>query len=517
MGADGGGSGGGSGGGGGGGGMQVGNHRRSDPMNSRRYQPMILLAPIEVQRNSTSTNTTRRLEHHGLLDDTDRRGHRDVGRSGRERDHDRPPGNDKGKGKTGSGKEPVSRVSSEPSRDSSAGSVANALVASEPFVDMKLASKMALDARQSQGPNEGTSRQHAAHRPSTYEVDREEDEEDEDLDSLDGRRKKHTRTPYSEVYGTLPAAAFEQAQQQEASRSLFSWAKSRPTINRPDYQQPYMPPWPVSHPRSNNQKFVVDDLNTSFTDLGLLPPIGEKGASSSGKRRNDHRDSPRNKGKGKQLEDTSIFADIPRDILFMILPLWPGETESADGETMVYSKPPNVNDRLYLVVLYRLQPSRATLEHTKVKSGDKKRGQSSSEEESSHVLITSPFQMSARVISHHDLQGTGIRIPEHGLSVCGPMQEAEDEMPHTVTGNDYIIIGLCNSRQQGIEFLPYGFATLGLAKALPSKDPVDDKAAVRNEAYFDDEVAYLATPIGRAVMEMAFAGSIAVSSFSPNL
>ncbi len=66
--------------------------------------------------------------------------------------------------------------------------------------------------------------------------------------------------------------------------------------------------------KQEEQERVIKNLNDSFRDVGLLPSF------KPGKHRT--------KGKGRRGSE-NVFDQIPDDSLYMLLPLWPGETEAA--------------------------------------------------------------------------------------------------------------------------------------------------------------------------------------------
>ena len=73
---------------------------------------------------------------------------------------------------------------------------------------------------------------------------------------------------------------------------------------------------------------------------------------------------------------------------------------------------------------------------------------------------------------------------------------------------DDIVIGVCYSRNMGIEFVPEGLQKLGLT--MPSDQP--PRMITKDMDIVIDEDIIL-TPIGRAAVEMAWLGCLAVTSF----
>ncbi|KAJ7829123.1 hypothetical protein B0H13DRAFT_2107649 [Mycena leptocephala] len=80
-------------------------------------------------------------------------------------------------------------------------------------------------------------------------------------------------------------------------------------------------------------------------------------------------------------------------------------------------------------------------------------------------------------------------------------------MPQIATrDHGLLVIGTCASREAGLEFDPKGLVKMGLCIPVPP-----DAGAHELQ---EEPVAEL-TPIGKAVLEMAWIGSIAVTSFGP--
>jgi len=532
----------------------------------RKKSNTILLAPRRVQKSYTTTTTTRKLESHGLLDESGRTSPRDQERMKREEDHERRA-RAKAKGKEkertdrikdkdqrrtaeSSSKRPMVKrgdsKSDAKSRDiptakmessggSSAGSVTN-VISSGDSVTLVNGSTPAV------GPNDATSsfgsvvsvdrsvettssdrtishRNFYPPRRGAYDID--------DDDSSDEHPRYPTRTPHRETYAALPPEVFESAHQEHPSHGLFHWGKSKDgdrgghRVN-PYLEASYKPPWPVTQPRSNpkTQKGIVDDLNTSFQDVGLLPAIGEiKGHNSQHKRK---REQHQNKHTKRLVEksQTDVFEEVPDDALYMLLPLWPGETDPHSTRKHPYNPNPiPTHSRQYLLIYYKtpLPPPVFPMEESsKSKQTEKKRyreppaptGGSAHE----RAIFLNTFHITARVVSYRDLQGSGIRIPDTGLAVSGPLSDAYDHLPSSFRQDDYVI-GVCHSRESGVEFVPEGFEKMGLTRNIPN--PRAAESAEDDDSGSFDTLTIL-TPIGRAVMEMAWLGGMALTSFNPN-
>lgn len=547
---------------------------------------MILLGSRRVQYAYTSTNTTRKLESHGLLDESGRTSPRDVERMRREYEREerarakekdkRDKGKEKEKDKAKETEKERSRrklaeVSSSksfggkddsksnltqlldyPLPDSSEGSVGsvsyglssggdsialtnNGTPITTPDVSEGASSMNSMQSgypqpsvpsvMSSETVSSDRTITHTAHtthprKRGVYDIDHDIDDEE---DSSDERPRHPTRTPHREAYASLPPEVFETAHQEHPSHGLFGWGKSRGgdrSGNRgvnPYLEQSYNPPWPTTLPRSNSEtrKFIVDDLNTSFQDVGLLPAIGEiKGSSHSQQKRRHNREHKQPKPAKRPTGQThpDIFERYPPDALYMLLPLWPGETDPASARIHPFTPTPiPIHNRQYLLVYYK------TFEDSsKNKPAEKKRSRESPSNSGDHDrnVLLSAFRISARIVAYRDFQGSGVRIPDLGLAVSGRLEDAYVTMPSVPLLDDYVI-GICHSRENGIEFIPEGFDKLGLATHIPN--PAAAKHSEDDEDNHSSDSLTVLTPIGRAVMEMVWLGGMALTSFNPNL
>ena len=525
-----------------------------DPSDgTRKKSNMILLATRKIQKAYTSTTTTRKLESHGLLDG--RTSPRDVERMKREYEREkrtRVKAKDQDKDKEKKEREALKEKKKgvgaikkiTKSKDSkwlpdssggSSGSVANALSSdSGTFVN---SSTGVTTPDSGEGSSSFGSIEQSVISYETASSDRtvlrspfppRKRRDDNDDDSSDEGPRYPTRTPHRETYAVLPPEVFESAHHQEhPTHSLFGWGKSRggnQIGHRPNpYEASYNPPWPVTTPRINSEtrKGIVDDLNMSFQDVGLLPAIGEIRNSQSGQiKRKREREQRAHLSRRLDQPQAEIFEDVPADALCMLLPLWPGETDPASARKY-QSPPPSLtpNSRQYILLYYKVQPG-SVPPHMEAKAkSEKKRSRISptSSHESNNKreergILLSNFYIGARVVSHRDLQGSGIRIPDVGLAVSGPLDEAFRTMPTNVRYRDSIL-GVCNSRDAGIDFLLESFEQIGLSRNMPNPNPV--AAADDDDSQSLDSIAVL-TPLGRAVMEMAWLGGLALTSFNPS-
>jgi hypothetical protein len=422
---------------------------------------MILLAPKAVQLEYTSTHTTRKLAHHGLLNEqVPSTGSSSATEEETEkRDKKKSSKKDKSNSRPGSAAGPTTMPTAPPMRPSTA--------------------------------DDDQRRRSRRRKAST------DSSEDEHLPS---------RTPHSETYSSLAPNAIDQYFQEAQSSHQGSRLLGRVLSSRPAHGQPtanFNPPWMTLNPRMHQeqQKNTIHNLQRSFIDVGLVAT--KDSAKDSGRRQSlqhDRRSSP---------ATTEVFDAIDAESLFMVLPLWPGETDQhSRNKDMTPAPDVPVPERLYLLVVYKVNPHRSGKVNAPQPSKSKKKVTSSksstgsdSREDERHVhILLSAFTINARVVTHADLSGSFIRVPEKGISVCGPMKDAIRSAPKrnaTVLG--FQMVANCASREKGIEFDMSGMDALGLCGST--------------DAASNGESLTLPTPIGRAVMEMAWIGGMALTSF----
>ncbi|CAL1706926.1 unnamed protein product [Somion occarium] len=263
---------------------------------------------------------------------------------------------------------------------------------------------------------------------------------------LDDDELDPPRTSHAEAFATVDSSYLEyvrgrseqRPQEDMSSHSLVGALRrkllgqggnkvsSRPTATGTStaaLEGNYTPPWLTMAPRSKQEERerVIQTLNESFKDVGLLPSFKPSKPYN-----------PKHKSR-KNASSTNIFANVPSESLYMLLPLWPGETDQASAEQnedpATYIVP--VEERQYLLVYY--VPFQ---EDPKKKKGDKKRtraethvlSNSSSSHNGAHISLSS-FRVCARLVCYADLRETGVRLPDYGLSVTGSMTEATKYLP----------------------------------------------------------------------------------------
>ena len=522
----------------------------------------ILLATKRVQEQYTSTRTTSQLNSHGLLkegdgrsrpttsssttestrtseasgsyssDTTDRR--RTSDKKGKGKDMT-PEATSSSAGQTSSGGSTTDEESMHFARHASSSPSPSAPVSptiAGTHYAYSIPDSEWTAARSSAGPSYSkygsppptASSDRAGIRVDTWTVD-------------DDEEHLPPRTSHAEAFATLDQNSIEYLRGRSEQRTPDHDSHSRSiaerlrrrllgqnpvkVISRPPSGPPtaaldgnYTPPWMTMAPRSRVEERdrVIQTLNESFKDVGLLPSFKPKNGGK--KSRHGHDDK------------VNIFSHVPPDSLHMLLPLWPGETDTAsttDEDPSVYTMP--VEERQYLLVYYVPQLERT--DKDKKKQENKKRSRSGSRshhpftDHHAKTVMLSSFSVCARLISYHDLLGTGVRIPVDGLSITGSMDEAISALPSSAIRESRLetpcaIIGVCNSRHKGVEFLPEGLAKVGLAVSQPSSITHGDRFTRSLEAE-EEELIWNLTPIGRAAVEMAWLGCLAMTSFGPEV
>jgi hypothetical protein len=143
------------------------------------------------------------------------------------------------------------------------------------------------------------------------------------------------------------------------------------------------------------------------------------------------------------------------------------------------------------------------------KKKKKRTSPSTDYERSDRSILLTSFHISARFVAHNELIGTGIRVPDEGLTVSGALDYAWETLPsaEVLEEKSGWVIGICNSRESGVEFIPEGLVKMDLCR-MSWQPP----SAV-NDNYIPPEPSLQLTPIGQAVVEMAWLGSLALTSF----
>ena len=349
-----------------------------------------------------------------------------------------------------------------------------------------------------------------SYRISRSEMGDGEDEDDED--DLDGYRAPTQKRSHAETYASLTPIHHEQARNLIRSTQSSLVSGSRPRFTKifprkggnpsdwlPNPPTTSLAPSPVPWMLTNNSNsreghVVMSNLNENFGAVGLVPP------------RPPYR--PVNKAKGKSSE--SLLLPVPDDSVYMLLPLFAGETDPEfQPEDMTQYEIP-LESRKYLLVYY------VPFDKRTGGTGGKKVEQpvlshSGGQRTKNKTVFLYSFRVSAHLMSYQDFKGSGIRLPATGLSITGPLTHAQPPDIEPELHRDPIAIAQCSKRDNGIEFLPEGLHKLGLCNAEQVEQTVDPDDFDDD----DDKVEYKfeLNALGRAVVEMAWVGAMAVTSF----
>ena len=318
---------------------------------------------------------------------------------------------------------------------------------------------------------------------------------------------------HAEIYASLPPLHHEQARNQIrfnhpstaiASRPRFpkifprkggspsDWLPNSPTTSL----VPSPVPWLLTN-NSNSQQghMVMSNLNDNFGAVGLVPT---------------RPNSQRLANKSRAKNTGGLLLPVPDDSVYMLLPLFAGETDvEFQLEDMSRYEVP-LESRKYLLVYYVPFDKRADGERKK-KAEPPNLSHSVSQKAKNKMVFLSSFRVSAHLMSYQDFKGSGIRLPATGLSVTGPLAQAQPPDVKPEMYRDPIAIAQCSKRDNGIEFLPEGLHKLGLCHREQIEQIVDP-----NDFDDDDdkvEYEYELSALGRAVVEMAWVGAMAVTSF----
>jgi hypothetical protein len=280
----------------------------------------------------------------------------------------------------------------------------------------------------------------------------------------------------------------------------------------------FSPPWLTVARRSDREEHerMIRTLNYSFESVGLIPPQDKKKNSKS----RSHKGS-----KGEE----SVLDDVPDDSMCMLLPLWPEETDSGSpGNQSQYSGlsrqssktvhhsttrslgHANVNtavplqDRRFLLVYYFHQMKDQPATDSGGSNNKKRRRPQTAGERPQHPTRTpatpGPFFAAGRLLTYENVRSSGVRLPEKGLSVNGPIAEAAMAVPvpsPPSSSDSFEVIAFCQGKGTGVSLIHEGLVKLGLV------DPQDD-----------DENARL-SEVGRAIVEMVWCGCISLMSIMP--
>ncbi|KAG9316760.1 hypothetical protein JVU11DRAFT_2822 [Chiua virens] len=348
----------------------------------------------------------------------------------------------------------------------------------------------------------------------------------EHRDSIDSddRWPARTGTTHAEAFSKLDPNAIETLRSKGSSRThtesgstlagrlirVFLPRSSKSDDHSLVAAQPiaFSPPWMSTAGRDQQEENdrVLDDLNASFRDVGLLHTSHHKPSKNG----------------PKQKPSQSILDQIRDDCLYMLLPLWPGESDaiSTQAETSSTASVVPVPENRQFLLVYYVPFSESSSSSGNKKPEKKKPNKHSHSSESGTELdpktvYLPAFRVVARVVTYDKLQSSGVRIPSEGLAVNGPEWEA---MHHSAVVQDdekmpEIVVCQCLGRERGFDFLQDGLLKLGLCTR--EEFPVQEDMLESEEG--EREVGRIVlTPIGRAAVEMIWLGCLAITSFGPS-
>ena len=527
----------------------------------------ILLGTRKVQEMYTSTRTTSRLETHGLLRGTPKDGERTGDRASRKSDGDaisRPRSQslsrkerdkrekekekrrDKNKGKersrdtsqTTSRDSTYSNQQDKHKNDSLMSSLTRHLSgrhASPPLAEhappsppsaMHIPSistssqstnvnsladsttwSTSASSLDSTGPSKShhQSLQHSSSRPTIRE------QVGDDFEEFDEYHLPPQRRSHAETYDSLTPMHHEHARRLLASNtgtmsssrprfrifptkkggSSFEWPLNSPTTSI----VPSPVPWMLTKPpeKVEEGQVVMSNLNDNFGAVGLVPP----------------RPSPRSRQ--RKSRDENLLLQVPEDSLYMVIPLFAGETdaEHMPASTDVSSEVP-LENRKYLLVYYVPFDQLNKRSALSGKQGTETLNAATPPDQNKNKSVfLSSFRVSTHLMSYDDFRGTGVRLPSLGLSVTGPLSKATPPSVVPDIHMDAVAIAQCSKREKGIELLPEGLHKLGLCFAEEVRPASDGESDCEDEVEFRFELS----AIGRAVVELAWVGAMAVTSF----
>ena len=476
----------------------------------------ILLATKRVQVQFTYTKSTSRLDTHGLLpeDSDNRRANRHGPHSAHsQRVPQDSPGNSPSR--ESHGPRQIMDLSRLEELDSQTASLRRSRSTRTTASSLDLSGSTAFGYSGPASPPTTSSASSLSERQLSPHDEAEEDSDGEITNPV-------PRTSHAEAFATLDSFAIDQIKNEQVPapttrRSHSNWIQrwiGPPSGRAPSTLSsslaPINPPWMTLVPRSmqEEQDRAIQGLRSSFKDVGLVPSSRQKGGAGIGR-----------KGKGKNKD---MLTQVPDDSLYMLLPLWPHETDPVSAARERRQPPVKGLDReqnLYLLVYYVPFDKRGEGNTVKKRSRSRK---SDHEPHYPTPLFDARcgFKVVGRLIAHSDLNGSGVRLPVRGLSVTGSLAEAEQGIPpaslREVHSDDFVI-GACLDRSGSIEFVPEGLEKLGLCE--PRAEPLlqlhthPAMQTVEPSKEEEEVVPQPLTAIGRAAVEVVWLGCTALTTF----
>ncbi|KAK1235328.1 hypothetical protein PQX77_001456 [Marasmius sp. AFHP31] len=327
----------------------------------------------------------------------------------------------------------------------------------------------------------------------------------------------------------------------DSTSSPNTLVESTPSLNSANDTTRYIPPWltiPTREQRKMQRKAedAMRNLKMSFENVSLLSSVREvRDGDKSKVREKKERNSPRRlTGKEKEREpeekDGDVLNAVPRESLLMLLPLWPGDTDPYSRRYFPFDMPTvPMEERMFLLVYYEVlsrDVAKNINQPTPFTPVQDKRN-----------ILLPYFNVVGRQVSYGELQRSGIRLPDQGLAVSGPMKEAYStapklqgrppsaasssslslsQIPPSVgTHGRECLMGSWYSRDAGIEFDPHALIELGLCSVLEEDVAPYPLPPEMFEEEIERSLTVKLTAIGSAVVEMVWAGGLALTSFEP--
>jgi len=224
------------------------------------------------------------------------------------------------------------------------------------------------------------------------------------------------------------------------------------------------------------------------------------------------------------------FDDVPDDSPVMLLPMWANEEAGMDEEAKskrgdlrgTTSIP--IHERRYLLICYvpfgrgdgNGRDGRNGKKRARPTTGGSSELQrSSSDAGKHHNEHLTAFRVVAKVLSYDDVRTSGLRLPNEGIEIS-PVVPSTPQVPEAAfnvppvfsTFGDKVVIAICPSPESTIEFVPEGLDKLGLCYR-PGDLPISNIA--------DPTESERLSPVGRAIVEMAWVGCLSVMGLATTL
>jgi hypothetical protein len=476
----------------------------------------IFLATKRVQKHFTTTQSVSKLDTHGLLPE--------EGDNRRESNLSHPRRSTRRQPPSSRHIVDLSRLDELDSQASSIGGGTPSHVSSS-SLNLSLSGTIASASSTSTSQSVSSSTASVSFYSETSSISERQlsphDEVEEESDD-DEFGKPVPRASHAEAFGTLDKSEIDQlknelvpAPTKRRSQGFFQRfikPAGSSTAHTPSSSlAPIRPPWQTLAPRAvqEEQDRVMQALRASFKDVGFAPSTRSKSGAGHGK-----------------VKKKDMLTQVPDDSLYMLLPLWPHETDPASAAREQKRQSPKVlnqEQNLYLLVYYVPFDKRGESNPMIKKERSRPRPQEGERERRHHPTMFDGrrgFKIVGRLITHSDLNGAGIRLPVRGLSVTGSLTEAELGIPpaslRDVHSGD-VVVGACLDRNgTTIEFFPEGLEKLGLCVPRSTDHPVQlHTHPGMQTAETEDENVVLQPliPIGRAVVEIAWLGCMALMIF----